>query len=321
MLPVLAVMAAATAAPGKPVVIDSVAAFVNDHVITMSDVLIVLQPIQRQLQRVHRGAALKRELRKAYDEARQSLVERQLILGFHEKSAGKIPEWVVDERAGEIIHELFDGDRSKLLAALEEDGLTYGDWRDEVRQHVIVSLMRRLQVQKHVEVSPREVREEYEKNEGQYRTPGKVRLRMIVLSRGTTEETAAQAWERIAALRKRVLAGEDFASLARTDSRGQYASKGGDWGWVEPRILLPALAKAAAALEPGQVSEVIPSGEELYLLKVEGRRRAARPAYEDVQPRIESKLKQREAERIYRAWIQDLERKAYVKVFDENPFE
>ena len=56
-----------------------------------------------------------------------------------------------------------------------------------------------------------------------------------------------------------------------------WVSMGGDWGWVKPRETLRVeLAEAALALKPSEVSDVVETERELYLLKCEGRRSQGR---------------------------------------------
>lgn len=53
--------------------------------------------------------------------------------------------------------------------------------------------------------------------------------------------------------------GTDFATLARQFSDGSTAARGGDMGWVQQHQLTKEVAAALDALEPGQVSDPIPS--------------------------------------------------------------
>jgi len=67
----------------------------------------------------------------------------------------------------------------------------------------------------------------------------------------------------------RLKAGEDFAQLAAQYSTDeQTRDTGGDLGWLPQDLIVDELAPAAAALEPGQFSDVIPTPYGFTILTV-----------------------------------------------------
>ena len=69
---------------------------------------------------------------------------------------------------------------------------------------------------------------------------------------------------------KRLRAGEDFAKLAQefsTDSSNK--DKGGDLGWQGPGQLVPEFEKAAYALKPGEISDLVKTEYGYHIIKLE----------------------------------------------------
>ncbi len=319
ILGVAAAMAlCALSAPGAGMQVDGYAALVNSRVITAGDVLALIQPVRLQLEKSYSGDELESKTEEAFQAGLQALIERALILEEFTAQGGTIPDRFIDDQISEVVSDHFNNARAAFLKALTEDRLTLDDWREETRNRLQVTILRRKEVTDKVVVPPRAVREAYDASIDKYRTPAQVKLRMIALHKGGTAEDQAAKLGEAAKLRERLLAGEDFGEVAKTSSEGIKAAKGGDMGWVEPRSLRPELAQAAEQLEAGRISEVIPTEDELYILKVEARKNASVMPFEEAQASIAKELRKTEEDRLYKAWIQRLKDKYYVKIFPSS---
>ena len=82
-----------------------------------------------------------------------------------------------------------------------------------------------------------------------------------------------EAREKLEAIRQRILAGEDFETLAKEFSQDEgSAPKGGNLGFQAKKALVPEYEAAALKLEPGQISPVVESQFGFHLIQLIERR-------------------------------------------------
>ncbi len=110
-------------------------------------------------------------------------------------------------------------------------------------------------------------------------TAGCVPTREIVLEigPGANDQDRADTRKKLQAARDRVSGGESFASVARSVSEGLTATTGGELGCVGASYGVgnEEVVKAASALKPGELSQIVETPRGLHLLEVDAKLDAA----------------------------------------------
>ena len=172
-------------------VIDGVVAIVNSNVITYSQVMELVQPVNRELRRNFSGQELDDQRRKAQEDALNTLIEHALIVQEFDAKGYKIPETYVEGQINNRIATEFGGNRAAFIKTLEAENLTLSQFRDQERERIIIEVMRDQRARKTMVVSPYKIAQYYQDHIDQFKVGDQVKLRMIYVKRG--EPVAADA--------------------------------------------------------------------------------------------------------------------------------
>jgi len=303
---------------------NGVAAVVNSEAITLRDVLAQTQMEEDDLKTQQANGKITNDERKEKIRARRntvldSLIETKLILQDYKKKGYNFPDYYFDREERQKIRDQFGGDRQALVKTLEERGQTLADWKKYVRETFIVQQMRIINAKRYITISPHMIEAYYQQHVRDFLQPDRVKMRMIYLAPGSSENVDATAKEVLS----RVESGEDFAGLAKKYS--EYNRAGGGLfqdnnGWAERDGLKSELAEVAFQLRPGQSSGLIslPTADgraAYYILHVEEVKKATVTPLSSIRDAIESTLQAAESEKVQRDWIERLKRDAYIEKF------
>ncbi len=107
--------------------------------------------------------------------------------------------------------------------------------------------------------------------------------------------------------------GADFTEVSKKRSTGPTAATGGDLGFFTQDKMVPAFAEAAFKLQPGQVTEApVQTQFGWHIIKVEARRKAEPPKFEDVRGQVYEMMSGEAVEKL----VADLRKGAKIEQLD-----
>ena len=299
-----------------PVSVDGYAAVVSTNVITASQVMSYIQAEKDRASATLKGEELAERLRSLYDEGLERLIDKQLILEQYRSQGGQLPDHAVDDRINDIINRRFKGDYGEFQKALFDNGQTIDDFRAEIKEDLIISLMRRQEVNETVRVPLDEITKLYESRKEQYTIREQVNLQVIQFKPAPDPSYQPVKEENIRKLHARLKSGElEFAETARQFSEGFNAAEGGVMGWKDASDIRAEILDAVKGLPDGALGDPLRIGEETFLVRLIGRRPAGLRPLQDVMPELEAELFETRAREAYKAWTQRLRHKFPVTVY------
>ena len=132
-----------------------------------------------------------------------------------------------------------------------------------------------------------------------------------ILLRAREGLSESEARDKLQRLRDRIVAGEDFAEVAKVNSEDASASKGGDLGWVAPGDTVPEFERAMNALKDGEVSQPVHTPFGWHLVQVL-ERRSDELSGDRKKIAARQAIRQRKADEAYQDWLRQARDRAYV---------
>ena len=134
-----------------------------------------------------------------------------------------------------------------------------------------------------------------------------------ILIRTSETVSEADARRRLLGLRERIVAGADFAVLARANSDDSTSARGGELDWIYPGDTVPEFERAMNELKPGELSQPVRTPFGFHLIQVMERRSAElSPERRRLQAR--QALRERKSDETFQQWLRQLRDQTYVEL-------
>ena len=262
-----AVMLLFVVRPAASAELDRVAAVVNGDAILVSEVErrfhhLIFDLRQTATKLPTRDALVRRSL--------DELILERLQLGIADRLGLRVSEDRVD-RTIESIARRHDATVEDLRRSMETGDIPFSDFRDRIRNDLLLEGVRRQEVLNRIQVSDEEIARYLALPDRAPAQGDEYLVGHILIARGS-DDAAAQATA--ADVLRRLSAGESFEALARRHSSGGRAAEGGTLDWI-PADNLPSLfTDVIPALEPGDTSGIIESQSGFHIVRLLDSRRA-----------------------------------------------
>lgn len=263
---------AAAKSVSQPQLVDAIVAVVNDEVITR-------QELEQRLGTVEARAVKQGIKLPPRAEFQQQLLE-QMVLERAEmqlaKDAGiKVDDVMLDRSVGRIA-EQNKMTLQKFRDTLEHEGTPFAQFREEIRQQIIMQRLREREVDSKIQVSESEI-DNYlgaEKNTAQNQQEFDLAQILVRIPENASAGQIAEREKRAQSVLQQLKSGGDFATVSAGFSDASEALTGGDLGWRTQDRLPKLFLDAVANLSPGQVSAIVRSANGFHILKLVGKRAA-----------------------------------------------
>jgi peptidyl-prolyl cis-trans isomerase C len=197
-------------------------------------------------------------------------------------------------------------------------GRTMADLRADVRKVLLVAEFVEQTFASKTVITDEQTKAFYDGHPDFFRHPDMVRASHILVRVPADAADDVKKAKRAAIdqARQRVLSGEDFAQVAAGVSEDPGTKeKGGDLDFFAKGRMVPEFEKAAFALKPGEVSEVVTTQFGYHIIKQTGSRPAEQQSYDKAKDMIARFMKDRAVRNEVAKFLEEQKKAAKIETF------
>lgn len=301
-------------------VVDRIVAVVNDDIITLHDLEAEMRSVLKSLKA--RGLPAEAE-RQATAGLRREVLDNLIHARLTEQEIKRQSISVSDAEVERQILQLRENrglSEEELKLRLQEEGLSWEEYRRQVKQQIERSRLLTREVRSKVVITRKEIEEYYEKNRARYGGGTRVHLWNLYVKLPPDADSAARQAARrlLEEARGEALSGRSaFADLVRRAAQADRELQGSDLGFIRLEALTPALRETVRAMKAGEVSPVVETEFGYQVVFVQEIREEGGKPLAEVEAEIQEALYREHLDRRFEVWLSDLRKRAHIRIVAE----
>ena len=208
---------------------------------------------------------------------------------------------------------------TSLEEMLKKNKMTKKDLRQKIETGLSVRKLVAMQLAGKGTPSDKEIDEFYKKNPDKFKIPELVHARHILVTVDKTDDAAAKAKkkEKAEGIRKQLVAGGDFAQIAKTSSDCPSKNNGRDLGEFPRGQMVKPFDDAAFSQKKGEIGPVVETDFGYHVIQVlDHQQPKTQPLDKETKLRVSAFLAQKKERDAYTALVEQLRTKAKIYIAD-----
>jgi len=297
-------------------IVDRIVAVVNNDIITLSDIESKMKPYADQ---IRKNRYSKEKEQSMLLSVREDMLQRLIDEKLTSQEAKQARISIIDEdvdAAIERIRSVRLQTGEDLKEALEAEGLTMEQYREQVKGRILRTRLVNLEVKSKIVITQEDIKDYFESHPEKYAGDIKYHLRNVIMRYHTDadENEKREIFKKMVAVVSTLETGERFESVAKKYSESALAEEGGDLGLFKIGALSPQLQKIIKDTDAGAYTPIIDTDQGYQIFYVEQIVETPGKTMESVENEIEEKLYRERVDKRFKTWLEDLRKQAHVKI-------
>ncbi|MCC4831332.1 MULTISPECIES: peptidylprolyl isomerase SurA [Shewanella] len=266
MIFALFTLAASQVSIAAPVPLDSVAVQINEGIILESEISHMITSVKSNAEKAGQGLPSDNALR-------TQVIERLILTHLQLQMAERIGLSIGDLQLDQTIENIAKEQQltvSQMQQQIESEGMSFGQYREQLREEITIGEIQRIQVQRRIQVSPQEINNLVKmiQEQGLKDVEFQVGHILIEVPSNPTSEQLEASSKRANIVLDRLNEGEDFRRTAIASSSGPKALEGGIWDYMSINEMPTLFAEVVTDAKNGDVIGPIKSGSGFHIIKI-----------------------------------------------------
>lgn len=247
--------------------LERIVAVVNDDVVLSSELQAEAKRLYEDVQRIGARPPPEEALVR---QALERLIIRKLQLSTAAQQGLSVDDETVAQAIGNIAQKN-DLTLEELRETLATEGMSFPEFRENLRSEILVSRLRNREVVSRIQVTKAEV-DSYLARGGDRpggRTDFHILHLLVATPEGASPQQIESAKQRAQKFLTEINSGADFRTIAQNHSDGRQALRGGDLGWIKAAEVPTIFADEVASLSRGSVAGPLRSASGFHIIKLE----------------------------------------------------
>lgn len=297
-------------------VVEEIVAVVNDEVITLShfkrEYESRIQAARAQLQ----GAELDKYLAALKTSMMDTMITDMLVLQM-----AKEKNYNVTEQLKQYLENIKKDNNissdDDLKRALKAQGYEWEPWLKSLEEMIMQRIVIDSEVNRSIVLDDAEIVDYFKKHPAEFMEPEEYKIRAVYLN--AADADAAVLEEKRKGVDDKIKAGGNFEEISGASSDDPIKETKGDLGTMKKGQLDPTLQAALDKMKKGDVSAWVKAKNGWYLLKLEDKKDARLPAFEEARKTIENKLFGEKQALKLAEFLDQIKKKSYIKILKPDP--
>jgi|GEM_PF-1221455 len=210
----------------------------------------------------------------------------------------------------------------EFKALLKNYGTNFAEFESNMKKKLMFEKLMEGEFKNKIkEANDAAVKAFYDENIDQFKEPESIHTKHILIKPADgndPNQAKADAKAKAEEVLKKVKDGGNFEELAKEYSACPSGKNGGDLGDAPKGSFVPAFEKAAYALEPNQVSDVVETEFGYHIIKLIERKEAKTVSLDEAKEKIAQHLSNQQKQEVVVNYIQQIKKEADIKFTDPN---